>query len=72
MLANTQTRHATELLKADVPISSSDLTEAISLLNAANETIVQLGADEGDPEVEAKTAAAQQMQVQVTDLLCCV
>lgn len=68
MLASIQTKRATVLLKADAPVAASGLTEAISLLNAANEVIVNLGADEDDPEVEAKVAAAQQMQAQVPKL----
>lgn len=65
MLANTQTSHATELLKADAPADQSTFTDAISLLQSANEVVENLGADEDDPEVEAKTAAAHAMLAQV-------
>lgn len=70
MLTNTQSTRAIQLLKADAPINSRDLTEAISLLTAANEIIVNIGADDDDPERDAKGAAAQQMQAQVADLFC--
>ena len=70
MLANTQTNHATELLKADTRADHSAFTEAISLLHSANEVIGTLGADEEDPEMEAKTAAAHMVQAQVCQACC--
>lgn len=64
-LANVSIKHAEHLLAATEADAAVDIGEAIGLLNAANEVIANLSAEDDDPATESKEAAANQMQAQV-------
>ena len=65
MLANVWIKHAELLLATPEADAAVDAGEAVGLLNAANEVIANLSAEDDDPATKSKEAAANQMQAQV-------
>ena len=69
LLADKQIKRAQHLLATPQADGNVDATEAVDLLNTANEVLADLSSEDEGPNFELKAAAATQMQAQVRNIV---